>query len=137
MRPIPLRLARLNLPGKVMQILIKTIYYRITWQAFPFQIETFQNRLDELKDRWTDKKVLEQLDEFGTSFIAHKKHFKEYLEEINAHELNIAKHYEIHQNVIDIPDLKRHEEFREIMATERSIYGELKKEFFKFISKYM
>jgi len=101
------------------------------------EIETFQNRLDELKDRWTDKKVLTQLDEFGTSFIAHKKHFEEYLEEINAHELNIAKHYEIHQNVIDIPDLKRHDEFREIMATERSIYGELKKEFFKFISKYM
>jgi len=101
------------------------------------EIETFQNRLDELKNRWTDKKVLAQLDEFGKSFIAHKKHFEEYLEEIKAHELNIAKHYEIHQNVIDIPDLKRHEEFREIMATERSIYGELKKEFFKFISKYM
>jgi len=101
------------------------------------EIETFQNRLDELKDRWTDKKVLVQLDEFGKSFIAHKKHFEEYLEEINGHELNIAKHYEIHQNVIDIPDLKRHDEFREIMATERSIYSELKKEFFKFISKYM
>ena len=101
------------------------------------EIQTFQNRLDELTNRWTDKKVLEQLDEFGKSFIVHKKHFDDYLEEINGHELNIAKHYEIHQNVIDIPDLKRHNEFREVMAMERSIYNELKKEFFKLISKYM
>jgi len=101
------------------------------------EIKTFQNRLVEIEDRWTDENILKELGQFKDSFIAHKKHVEDYLEEISGHELNIAKHYEIHVNVIDIPDLKRHEEIREIMETERGIYHELKDEFFKFISKYM
>lgn len=101
------------------------------------EIRSFQNRLDELVAKWTDKKVLKRLNEFQNSFITHEKNFHKYLNEIDGHELNIAKHYEIHQNVIDIPDLKKHNEFRNIMETERGIFSELKKEFFKFISKYM
>jgi len=101
------------------------------------EIKSFQNRIDELVDRWTDKKVLKQLNEFQHSFNVHENNIHKYLDEIDAHELNIAKHYEIHQNVIDIPDLKKHNEFRDIMETERGIFGELKKEFFIFLSKYM
>ena len=101
------------------------------------EIRSFQNRLDELVERWTDKKVLNKLSEFQNSFTIHKDNIYKYLDEIEGHELNIAKHYEIHQNVIDIPDLKRHNEFRELMETERGIFNELKKEFFKFLSIYM
>jgi hypothetical protein len=101
------------------------------------EIKSFQNRLKELSNRWTDKKVLKKLSEFQHSFAIHKKHIDDYLDEINGHELNIAEHYQIHVNAIDIPDLKKHNEFRSIMETERGIFNELKKEFFKFLAEYM
>ena len=88
-------------------------------------------------NKWTDKNVLKELSAFQNSFIIHRNNIDHCMEEIDAHELNIAKHYEIEQNVIDIPDLKKHNEFRERMETERGIFNELKKEFFKFLSKYM
>lgn len=101
------------------------------------EIKSFQNRLDELVTRWTDKTVLKQLSEFQNSFTIHDAKIDEYIDEIDGHELNIAEHYEIHQNVIDIPDLKRHNEFRKIMDTENAIYHKLRKDFFTFLSKYM
>jgi len=101
------------------------------------EIKSFQNRLDELVVRWTDKSVLKELSTFQNSFIIHRNKINDFMDEIDAHEMNIAKHYEIHQNVIDIPDLKSHNKMRKKMETERAIYNELKKEFFKFLSKYM
>ena len=101
------------------------------------EIKSFQNRLDELVNKWTDKNVLKELNAFQNSFIIHRNNIDHCMEEIDAHELNIAKHYEIGKNVIDIPDLKKHNEFRERMETERGIFHELKKEFFQFLSKYM
>jgi len=101
------------------------------------EIKSFQNRLDELITRWTDKEVLKELSQFQNKFIIHNNKIEEFLDKIDAHELNIAKHYEIHQNVIDLPDLKSHNEFRLKMESERGIYGQLKKEFFKFLSRYM
>jgi len=101
------------------------------------EIKSFQNRLDELITRWTKKEVIKELSQFQNKFIIHNNKINEFLDEIDAHELNIAKHYEIHQNVIDVPDLKSHNEFRLKIEKERGIYGQLKKEFFKFLSKYM
>lgn len=101
------------------------------------EIKSFQNRLDELGDKWTDKSVLKELSAFQNSFINHRNNIDHCMEEIDAHELNIAKHYEIEKNVIDIPDLQKHNEYRERIETERSIFNELKKEFFQFLSKYM
>jgi hypothetical protein len=101
------------------------------------EIKSFQNRLDELVNRWTDTDVLKQLSEYQNSFIIHKARIDEFIDRIDAHELDIAKHYEIHMDVIDIPDLKTHNKYRDEMETERSIYHELKKEFFKFLAKYM
>jgi len=79
----------------------------------------------------------DEIKSFQNKFIIHNNKIEEFLDKIDAHELNIAKHYEIHQNVIDLPDLKSHNEFRLKMESERGIYDQLKKEFFKFLSRYM
>jgi len=101
------------------------------------EIKSFQNRIDEIVDRWSDKKILNELNKFQNGFILHENNIDNCMEEIDAHELNIAKHYQIEQNVIDIPDFKKHNEYRERMETERGIFNELKKEFFHFLAKYM
>jgi len=101
------------------------------------EIKSFQNRIDEIVDRWSDKKILNELNKFQNGFILHENNIDNCMEEIDAHELNIAKHYQIEQNVIDIPDFKKHNEYRKRMETERGVFNELKKEFFHFLAKYM
>jgi hypothetical protein len=38
---------------------------------------------------------------------------------------------------MDVAMVKTHLEYREKMETQRQIYADLKKEFFRFLSKYM
>jgi len=104
------------------------------WQD---ELRTFQNRLDELVTRWTDTKVLSELDQYQNRFFIHKTKIEELKEDIQAHELNIAKHLEIGENAIDRIYYKGHLEFRERMETQRDLYYDQKKSFYKFLSKYM
>jgi hypothetical protein len=41
------------------------------------------------------------------------------------------------KEALDITLVKKHAEFRNKMETQRQIYADLKKEFFRFLSKYM
>jgi hypothetical protein len=101
------------------------------------ELKSFQNRLDELVIRWTDHEVLAKLDQFQNHFNIHKNKIDEFKENIHAHELNISKHFEANKNAIDRVHFKQHSKFREQIETQRDIYNDLKKRFFKFLSKYM
>ena len=101
------------------------------------EIKSFTNRLNEIVKRWTDDIVLSELDRFENNFMIHKVKIEEFLNEIQAHELNISKHYKKNEEVIDRIFFKDHLKFREKMETERKIYTDLKKSFFLFLSKYM
>ena len=101
------------------------------------EIKTFQNRLDEIVKRWTDKSVLAELDQFQDNYIIHKEKIGELMNEIEAHELNIASHSKANEEVMDRILFKSHTAFREKMDTQRTIYNDLKKRFFQFLSKYM
>lgn len=101
------------------------------------ELKSFQNRLDELGTRWTSEKVLAELDQFQNHFLIHKSKIEEYKETIHAHELNIARHFEADKEVIDRVHFKNHQKFRGEMETQRDIYSDLKKRFFRFLSKYM
>jgi len=41
------------------------------------------------------------------------------------------------KDALDITLVKKHVEFRNKMETQRKIYADLKKDFFRFLSKYM
>ncbi|NJB70409.1 hypothetical protein GGR42_000871 [Saonia flava] len=101
------------------------------------ELLSFQNRLNELVNRWTDSKVLGELDQYQNQFHIHNNIIDELKEEIEAHESNIAKHYKANEIVIDREHYANHVRFREKMETQRHIYNELKKKFFQFLSKYM
>lgn len=101
------------------------------------ELKSFQNRLDELVTRWTDDQVLAKLGQFQNQFNIHKNKIDEFKDDIHAHELTISKHFEANENAIDRIHFKHHVKFREQMETQRDIYNDLKKRFFKFLSKYM
>ena len=97
------------------------------------ELKTFNDRLGELAARWTDKDVLKKLEHYQNEFILHGNVIEDLQEAIEKHELNIANH----ESSLDIKMTKTHLDVRNEMEAERQIYIDLKKEFFKFLSKYM
>jgi hypothetical protein len=101
------------------------------------ELKTFNNRLEELVNRWTDKEMLAKLEHFQNEFIIHEELVQVFQDDINAHERNMSVNVSKEEDVLDRSLVKKHIEFREKMQTQRHIYAELKKEFYTFLSKYM
>lgn len=81
--------------------------------------------------------MLAQLEHYQNQFIRHSEVIDTLEHDINVHETNMAEHSKKGQDVLDKLLVKNHIEFRNRMETQRHLYSELKKEFFRFLSKYM
>ena len=101
------------------------------------ELKSFQNRLDELADRWSDKSILAQLEHYQNQFSIQQNAMNELDNEINSHEINIAGHSKKGVDVLNTNLVKSHIEFRNKMITQTTIYDNLKREFFTFLTKYM
>lgn len=101
------------------------------------ELKSFKNRLGELVTRWTDKEVLVQLEHYQNEFILHDRVIDDMQEAIEQHEIRIAAQTKTGQDALDTILVKKHVEFRNRMETQRQIYADLKKDFFRFLSKYM
>ncbi len=101
------------------------------------ELKSFNNRLSELVTRWTKQEVLKQLEHFQNEFVLHGGVIDDLLETIEKHETRIAAQSKTGVEVMDTQLFKKHLEFRDQMETQRQIYADLKKEFFKFLTKYM
>ncbi|TXE16084.1 hypothetical protein ES692_14300 [Psychroserpens burtonensis] len=101
------------------------------------ELKFFNNRLSELVTRWTNKDVLAQLEHYQNEFVLHNEVIEEMLEDIEEHETRIAGQSKTGADALDTQMVKKHLEFRNRLETQRHIYSELKKEFFRFLEKYM
>ena len=101
------------------------------------ELKSFNNRLEELVKRWTNKDVLAKLEHFQNQFIRQGEVVDTLQHDINVHETNMAIHDEKGEDVINVLLAKNHIAFRDSMETQRKIYGDLKKEFYRFLSKFM
>ncbi|MGB8706270.1 MAG: hypothetical protein WCD31_14685 [Gillisia sp.] len=101
------------------------------------EIKSFNNRLEELVRRWTDKNVLAQLEHFQNQLIDHREVVDNLQHDIVEHESNMAAHDEKGEDVINVALAKHHVEFRNRMETQRHVYAGFKKDFYRFLSKYM
>lgn len=101
------------------------------------ELKSFNKRLEELVKRWTIKDVLAQLEHYQNQFILHDKRIDELQEAIEKHETRIAGLSLQGKDALDTVMVKKHLEFRNKMEIQREIYANLKKEFFRFLSKYM
>jgi hypothetical protein len=101
------------------------------------ELKTFNNRLGELVTRYTSKEVLKQLEHYQNEFALHSGIIEDFRETIEEHEMSIAGHSKTNKQSMDVTLVKTHMDFREKMETQRQIYGDLKKDFFRFLTKYM
>ncbi|MCK0146625.1 hypothetical protein MWU78_13295 [Arenibacter sp. F26102] len=112
-----------------------------TWRRELFfwkdELIFFNIRLSELVTRWTKKEVLKQLEHFQNEFILHGGVIEDMLEAIEIHETRIAGQNLTGQDAIDTTMVKKHMEFRKKMEIQEQIYADLKKDFFRFLTKYL
>lgn len=101
------------------------------------ELKSFQNRLEELVKRWTKKEMLVQLEHYQNQFILQDEVINTLQEDIHIHEISIAAASKKGKDLLDTALVKKHIEFRNRMEVQRHIYRDLKKEFFKFLTKYM
>lgn len=101
------------------------------------ELKSFKNRLEELVNRWTDKDVLAQLEHYQNSFVVHGEVIDTLKHEINVHETDLSDHDSRGEDALNTAHVKSHLAFRDRMETQRQIYADLKKEFFRFLSKTM
>ena len=101
------------------------------------ELKSFHLRLDELNERWTDNKVLTQVEKFQNRFMIQEKEIDALKDQIAMHELNMSNHYEKDEDVLNKTFVNQHIQFREILQRERNLYQTLKKEFFHFLTKYL
>lgn len=101
------------------------------------ELKSFHKRLEELVLRWTDKTVLAEIEKFQNKFMIQEKEFDALKDQIAMHEKNMAGHYEKNEDVLNKTFVDQHLDFRKVLETERNLYYDLKKEFFRFLTKYM
>ncbi len=101
------------------------------------ELKSFNNRLNELVTRWTNKDVLAKLEHYQNEFVLHGNVIEDLQESIEEHEIRIAGQFKSGTNALDTIMSKKHIEFRDRMETQREIYADLKKDFFRFLSENM
>ncbi|WMI69531.1 hypothetical protein [Mangrovimonas sp. YM274] len=101
------------------------------------ELQSFNNRLEELVERWTHHSVLAQLEHYQNQFIRQHEIIDSLLHDINVHETDMFEHDKKGELAMNFNLAKKHFLLRERMETQRMIYHDLKREFFKFLSKHM
>ncbi len=102
------------------------------------ELKTFEHRLEELVLGNTDKEFLVKLEHFQNEFLLHGKRVMEMQEVIKRHEMRLAGQSLMGEdNALDVTMVKSHMAFRDSMDTQREIYADLKKEFFRYLTEYM
>lgn len=101
------------------------------------ELRFFTKRLEEIVLRWTDKSVLAQLEHYQNQFIIHAEVIDTLQDDINVHETDLSEHSKRNEDVLNHELVKKHIEFRYRMEAQQQIFADLKKEFFRFLSKYM
>lgn len=100
------------------------------------EIKLFFIKLQELLKRCTDKWVLNKLHEFQDSFKTQENHFKKIEVKSEILTKNNEDTYRENEKVIDMSEYLKHKKIRNLMETQRSIFNDLKQQFFLFLSKF-
>jgi len=100
-------------------------------------IASFRKRLGEVVVRYTSNEVRASIEHFQNQFILHDEVIDQLKKEVKTHEKMVAQTAEEKPTAIDRVKFDDHTGLREKLDTQRSIYGELKSEYFSFLSKTM
>ncbi len=101
------------------------------------ELPVFHRRLEEIGQRYTDKTVLGELDQFANQFKIQRDAFDFLAHDIHEHEASLANYAKEHPVAVDHVLFENHDPLRERMVTARKIYGDLKEDFHRYLSKWM
>ena len=101
------------------------------------EIESFQNRLNEMVMRFSDKAIYASIEKFQNQIVIHEEKLNGIRNRIQMHEANIADHYKKELDSMNTELVKKHLEIRERMEDQRDMMSEMKKNLFAFLTKYI
>jgi hypothetical protein len=101
------------------------------------EIKVYENRLEELVNRYTDKEMLSQIEHFQNQFVRQKEILDEIKHEVNKHEHALSDFAEERPIAVDHVKFRDHGKLREKVQDFEKIYSELKQDFQKFSAKWM
>lgn len=104
---------------------------------FKEEVTSFENRLNEIVVRYTDKDVLAHLEHLQNSFILQRNAIDELKHKVGEWEHKISKLAEAHPVASDRILIDDHTSLRDEILTFKKIYQELKHDFLTFTSKWM
>jgi hypothetical protein len=104
------------------------------WQD---ELESFQNRLNELVARQYDKDMYANIEKFQNQLNIHEGVMNSIRNQIQMHESNIADHYRKNEDSMNREMVKKHLEIRNRMENQRDIISEMKKNLFSFLTEYL
>ena len=104
------------------------------WQD---ELESFQNRLNELVARHYDKDMYANIEKFQNQLNIHEGVMNSIRNQIQMHESNIADHYRKNEDSMNREMVKKHLEIRNRMENQRDIISEMKKNLFSFLTEYL
>lgn len=104
---------------------------------FKDELPIFQNRLEEIANRYSNKDVLKELDHFQNQLSIQSNAMDELMHDINEHEKQLARYAEEHPVAIDHVLFNDHAPFRDRVETNSKIMSELRKDFQAYLAKWM
>lgn len=102
------------------------------------EVSLYENRLEELVRKYTDRNMLAQLERFQNQFIRQKEVIDELKHEVKAHE-NILQQFAQTHNEIELQHtlFEYHNKLKEDMITFKKLYTDVKNDFMRFAAQYM
>lgn len=101
---------------------------------FADELKIYERQLEELVRKSVKKEAMQELEQFQNQFIRQKEVLDTLQHDIHIHEQKLS---EAIQDSRELPlDLEYHEFMKEQMGSFRSIYAELKGNFYRFLNKW-
>jgi len=113
------------------------VQWNKTLKSWRNEINSFQDKLGEVVSTNTDKDFLIELAELENNCIIHKEKINRLQDRLKTHDLSFIRQTEGHNDAITTMDVESHNEIKERIETELSLYDELKKDFNSFLNKYV
>lgn len=101
------------------------------------EIESFENRLEEVVTKNNKTEVRSQVEHFQNQFIRHREVLDQLVHDINKHEHELARYAEENPVAIDHKYFPDHPELRESVQSQAKIFGQLSDELNSFLAKWM
>lgn len=116
-------------------------FYHSVWNKelafYKDEISVLEPHLQELTNKYTLREVIEEIEHFQNQFDLHKENINILQNDINSHEKRLANYAQNNPIDAEHDSFGSHRMMTKKMETQRSIYHNLKKEYYLFMEKWM